>query len=349
MTLYTFLSHIVYAAGLFMISMLITRFMLHRARILDIPNERSSHDIPTPKSGGVAIVITFFIGVLIMLLVSKRVMIGKWHFLGFVISALLIAGISFYDDLKNRPYTVKLITQMFSICLVLAFGIVIDRIELPYPWAEHLGWWGYLLTFVWLIGLTNAFNFMDGLDGLAGGTALIVSAFFGIITFSQGSNFVYITCYTIFAGTLGFLIYNVPTARIFMGDVGSTFLGFTFAVLAIIAARYDASHTSFFIMPLLFFNFIYDTVFTFFRRLMSGERVIDAHRSHLYQLFQRLGYGHLTVTIFHCVVTIVQGHAALWMIHVKGADRALVFLPFLIFQVIYSIIIIRAAKKARLI
>jgi len=349
MTSYAFFSHLLYAASLFVIAMLLTRFMIHRARILDVPNERSSHHIPTPKSGGVAIVVTFFIGVMIMFIVSTKVMIVRWYFFGFVISATLIAGISFYDDIKNKPYTIKLITQMFSICLVLAFGIVIDRLALPYSWAQHLGCWGYFLSFFWLIGLTNAFNFMDGLDGLAGGTALIVSAFFCIITFSQGSNFVYITCYTLFAGTLGFLIYNFPSARIFMGDVGSTFLGFSFAVLAIIAARYDASHTSFFVMPLLFFNFIYDTAFTFFRRLLSGERVIDAHRSHLYQLFQRLGYNHTTVTLFHYVVSIVQGCGALWMIHIQGVERILIFLPFLSFQILYSIIIFRAAKRARLI
>jgi len=102
---------------------------------------------------------------------------------------------------------------------------------------------------------------------------VIVSAFFCAITISQGSNFVYITCYTLIAGALGFLICNFPPARIFMGDVGSTFLGFSFAVLAIIAARYDNSHTSFLVMPLLLFNFIWDTFFTFLRRLLRGEPV----------------------------------------------------------------------------
>ena len=185
--------------------------------------------------------------------------------------------------------------------------------------------------------------------GMAGGVALIASLFFCAITFMQGSLFVYIMSYTIIAGTLGFLIYNFPTARIFMGDVGSAFLGFTFAVLAIVAARYDRSHTSFFVMPLLLFHFIYDTAFTFSRRLLSGEKVTEPHRTHLYQLFQRLGYSHPAVTVFHYVLSLLQGFAAVLMVNAPGDSRRLLFFaPFLAIEVIYSYIIIRSAKKAGL-
>jgi UDP-GlcNAc:undecaprenyl-phosphate GlcNAc-1-phosphate transferase len=133
-----------------------------------------------------------------------------------------------------------------------------------------------------------------------------------------------------------------------MGDVGSAFLGFTFAVLAIIAYRFDHSHTSFFVMPLLLFNFIYDTAFTFFRRLFRGENVIEAHRSHLYQLFERLGYGHRYVSYFHYMMCVMQGLAAVWMVRIPGGERVFVFLPFLLVQVVYTIIIIRRSKKAGL-
>jgi UDP-GlcNAc:undecaprenyl-phosphate GlcNAc-1-phosphate transferase len=199
-----------------------------------------------------------------------------------------------------------------------------------------------------MLGLTNAFNFMDGIDGLAAGAAVVVSAFFCAITYSQGSTLVYITCYTLLGGTLGVLIYNVPPARIFMGDVGSAFLGFAFAVLAIIAARYDRSHTSFMVMPLLLLNLIYDAFFTFVRRLLRGEKVWQAHRTHLYQLFTRLGYTHRTVSLFYCVMCVLQGLGAVWMVNIPDAARMLVFLPFLAAQAVYSILIIRAAKRAHL-
>jgi UDP-GlcNAc:undecaprenyl-phosphate GlcNAc-1-phosphate transferase len=348
MTFSAFLTHLAFASGLFALSALLTRLMLHRVRIMDLPNERSSHQAPTPKSGGISIVCTFLVGAAAIFFIGDKTRIREDYFIGFVFSAVLIAGISFFDDIRRRAFAAKLGTQLFSVVLVLAFGIVVDQLTFPRFGVVDLGWWGYPLTFLWIMGLTNAFNFMDGLDGLAAGAAVIVSAFFCAITFSQGSNFVYITCYALLAGSLGFLVFNFPPARIFMGDVGSAFLGFSFAVLAIIAARYDQSHTSFLVMPLLLFNFIYDTFFTFVRRLLRGERVLEAHRSHLYQLLNRTGRSHRFVTLFHYAVCIAQGIGAITMVGITGNQRMLVFLPFLVFQLIYTVVVMRRARAAGL-
>jgi UDP-GlcNAc:undecaprenyl-phosphate GlcNAc-1-phosphate transferase len=348
MTLAAFATHLLFAISLSCLSLALTRFMLIRVRVMDLPNDRSSHTLPTPKSGGIAIVATFLVGVVVIFLFAEKSLIRQDYFLGFVVSALLIAGISLYDDIHNKPFIIKLVTQFLAVFLVLAFGIVIDQVALPFVGPVTLGGWGYPLSFLWILGLTNAYNFMDGLDGLAGGVAVIACAFFCVITFSQGSTFVYITCYALLAGALGFLVYNFPPGRIFMGDVGSTFLGFTLAVLAIIAARYDRSHTSFMVMPLLLFNLIYDTFFTFMRRLFAGERVIDAHRTHLYQLFNRLGYSHRTVSFFHYTVCVLQGLAAVWMVNIPGTERTLVFIPFLLFQLLYSYVVITSARNAKL-
>jgi UDP-GlcNAc:undecaprenyl-phosphate/decaprenyl-phosphate GlcNAc-1-phosphate transferase len=348
-TVKAFLTHLAFVFSLVILCAFITRLMISRVRIMDIPNERSSHNAPIPTAGGIAIVLTFFVGVIIIALVARIAMINRLYFYGFAISALLIAAVSFYDDWKQKTYVVKLLTQLIAVAVVLAVGIVIDKLYIPF-WGEvSLNWVSYPLSFLWILGLTNAFNFMDGIDGLACGVALIAGLFFCVITFMQGSLFVYIMSYTLIAGTLGFLIYNFPPARIFMGDVGSAFLGFTFAVLAIMAARYDLSHTSFFVMPLLLFNFIYDTAFTFFRRLLRGEKVTEPHRTHLYQLFQRLGYGHGTVTFFHYGLCLLQGVAAVWMVNIPDGRRTLVFVPFLVIQMIYSSVIMRSAKKAGLV
>lgn len=348
MTLAAFLTHLAFATGLFVLSTALTCLMLYRVQIMDLPNERSSHSAPTPKSGGISIVCTFLVGAAFIFFVGEKTRIREDYFIGFVFSAVLIAAISLFDDVRRRPFSAKLGTQLFAVFLVLAFGIVIDQLTMPHFNVVTLEWWGYPLTCLWIMGLTNAYNFMDGLDGLAGGVAVIVSAFFCAITFGQGSNFVYITSYTLLAGALGFLVYNFPPARIFMGDVGSAFLGFSFAVLAIIAARYDQSHTSFLVMPLLLFNFIYDTFFTFVRRLLRGERVLEAHRTHLYQLLNRAGWSHRAVTLFHYGVCVLQGIAAIWMVSIGGSQRMLVFVPFLVFQAIYTIVVIRRAKAAGL-
>lgn len=348
MTLIAIFSHLLFAIGLLFISIIMTSLMLHRVRIMDIPNSRSAHSRPIPKSGGVSIVATFLIGVVIIFLIAEKAVIQQTYFYGFIFSAVLIAAISLYDDIKNKSFVVKLTTQFIAVGVVLASGLLIDKIALPSFGFVVLGWISYPLSFLWILGLTNSFNFMDGLDGLAAGVAVIVSAFFCYITISQGSAFVYITSYTVLAGALGFLVYNWAPARVFMGDVGSAFLGFVFAVLAIIAARYDSSHTSFLVMPMLLFNFIYDTFFTFMRRLLRGDRVVDAHRTHLYQLCSRLGYGHRTVCVFHYCTCIAQGMGAIWMVNIQGADRVFLFLPFLFFQILYSIFIIRRAKSSDL-
>ena len=242
----------------------------------------------------------------------------------------------------------KLATQIIAVLVVLWSGLVIDQVSFPSIGMLTLGSLSYPISFLWILGLTNAYNFMDGLDGLAGGVAVIVSAFFCFITFSQGSTFVYITSYTVMSGAMGFLIYNWSPARVFMGDVGSAFLGFVFAVLAIIAANHDASHTSFLVMPLLLFNFIYDTFFTFLRRLLRGERVFDAHRVHLYQLCNRFGYSHRAVCLLQYGMCVSQGIGAIWMVNIPGAQRIFVFVPFLLFQVLYSYFVIRRASARQL-
>ncbi len=345
MTNIALLSHLLFGFTLFLLSAGICWYLSRHPIIMDIPNQRSSHDTPIPKSGGIAIVCAFLVGVITIYAIADVATMRGYFFLGFVCSSLLIATVSFVDDLITTPFSFRLSSQALSALTVMAFGIVISELHFPWVGKLQLGLTGYVITFFWIVGLTNAFNFMDGINGMAGGTAIIVCLFFSHICFTHGSNFAYLISYTIAAGALGFLLFNFPRAKLFMGDVGSAFLGFVFASLAIIAALYDHSHTSLFVMPLLLLHFIYDTLFTFMRRLFSGEYVFEAHRSHLYQLFNRLGYSHARVTLFYWSVGIAQGLGCLWMVTIPDNRRVLVFIPYLVFQLLYSIIITRKAKK----
>lgn len=344
-----FAKHLIFAFSLFLTSAVLTWLMM-RANIVDVPNHRSSHERPVPNSGGVAIVLTALLGFSIVYAISVDTRIAEHRMIGFGLAALAIVVVGLLDDLgKLRTFKLKLGTQLLAAAILLAFDIVIREITLPFAGSIPLGWWGYPLTLLWVVGMTNMFNFMDGLDGLAAGTAVIVAAFFALITFLQGSVFVYILCYVLFAASLGFLVFNFPAGRIFMGDVGSQFLGFAFAAIAVIAAGHDAARTSLLIMPLLFFNFLFDTVFTFFRRLRAGEDVTQAHRTHLYQLFQRLGYSHVRVSLFHFAVAVAQGVGALALLQSQSGTRAFVFVPFFAFQAVYAWLIVRAARRRGLI
>jgi UDP-GlcNAc:undecaprenyl-phosphate GlcNAc-1-phosphate transferase len=343
------LTHLAFAGAIFACSAGLTYVMARFIRVMDLPNTRSSHSRPVPKSGGIAIVATFVVGSLIIYFYAGVARIDDRYFWGYVISAVLLAVVCFADDILQRAFVAKILAQILCTLLVLASGVVIKRLALPY-WGEvPLGGVGYALTFLWIMGLTNAYNFMDGLDGLAAGVAVIAAGFLCAIAFQQNSVFVYVSAYVLLAGAAGFLAFNLPPARVFMGDVGSAFLGFTFATLAVIGASLDLGHLSFYIVPLLLFHFIFDTVFTFFRRLLRGERVYLAHRTHLYQLLNQLGYSHRAVSFFHYALTAVQGVAALASLGLPADRRLLLFIPFLIFDVAYARWVLRRARVAGLI
>jgi UDP-GlcNAc:undecaprenyl-phosphate GlcNAc-1-phosphate transferase len=344
-----FATHFGFAAAVFAISAGLTGLMERVVRVMDVPNERSSHARPVPKSGGVAIVAAFTLGTLAVYVVADVARIADRYFWGFLCSAVLLSVVSFVDDVTQRSFAIKVATQVVCVAVVLATGVTLSRLYIPFAGEVTLGWAGYGLTFLWMLGLTNAYNFMDGLDGLVGGVAVIAAGFLGAIALWQNSNFVYLMCYVLLASTAGFLAFNLPPAKIFMGDVGSAFIGFTFAALAVIGANLDAGHLPFYIVPLLLFHFIFDTFFTFIRRALRGEPVHLAHRTHLYQLLNQCGYSHRAVSIYHYVVTVAQGIGAVLLVFVDLEWRVYVLLPYLGYQAIYATWVLRRAKALGLV
>ncbi len=309
------------------IAALLTRLLLRHLKNFDVPNERSSHTQLTPRGGGIAIMLAF----LLALIFSAQLPVDTRSFSGYLLAAFLIAAISLYDDFKRLSFKIKLAGFLLAMLLAIGSGNVI---------APGLGWW--LLTLLWMMGLTNACNFMDGLDGLVASTAVIAALFLAGIAFIQGSHSVYWMALSLAAATAGFLFYNWSPAKIFMGDVGSTFIGFTFAVLAV--ANYNEAQISYLVLPLLFFHFIYDTAFTFFRRLLKGENVFTAHRSHLYQLLNRSGFSHQRVTLIYAAMALAQGVIALWMVNHPAVAPLLVGLPLLLFYVFYAVWVLHRAN-----
>ena len=345
MSIYFFLSHIVFAVVIGVISAFTTWLVLRHLTIYDIPNERSSHTQITPKGGGIAIVVAFLAGILLIHIIGDKAPIYTRYFLGFFAGSFLIAGLAIIDDLRTVSFAIKLGGYILAILVAMWAGIVIDVINLPIFGEVHCGWGAYPLTLLWVLGLTNSYNFMDGLDGLAAGTAVIAALFLSLISFQQGSDFIYLASLILAFAAAGFLVFNWSPAKIFMGDIGSTFLGFTFATMAVIAARYDQSHTSLFVVPLLLFHFIFDTLFTFCRRLLAGEHVFLAHRSHLYQLLNRLGYSHKQVALFYSAMAICQGVAAVWMTKIPGPNRVIIYLPFLLLYLVCAVWLTAKAKR----
>jgi UDP-GlcNAc:undecaprenyl-phosphate GlcNAc-1-phosphate transferase len=219
---------------------------------------------------------------------------------------------------------------------------------LPWYGPVELGWLGVAITLFWIVGCTNAVNFMDGLDGLVGGVVLLASAALAAIAAHQGGWFVYAAALFLAAGFAGFLPFNLHPARIFMGDVGSQFAGFTLAVLAIAASRFDATQVSFTLVPLLIFGLLFDAAFTLARRAVMGDRVGAAHRTHLYQMAQRAGMPVRRVAAVHWGFVLVHAALAVLFLRLDATLKPLVLLPALAVQLAWALVVARRVRTAGL-
>jgi len=274
------------------------RVWAERHQVLDVPNERSSHTNPTPRGGGLAVVATTLVGWLPYALF----MCGEsWpRIAGYVIGGVLIAAVSWVDDLRSLPSPVRLAAHTVSALLVVAAIGHWQQVSVPPLGIVQLGWLGGPLTLLWIVGLTNAYNFMDGIDGIAGSQAVVAGLGWTVLGWLAGRPAVATLGLLVAAASLGFLSHNWPPARIFMGDVGSAFLGYTFAVLPLLASPADSRMA---VTSLLFvWPFVFDPAFTLLRRLRRGENVFVAHRSHLYQRLVIAGASHLTVTLLYAAL-----------------------------------------------
>lgn len=291
-----------------------------RGALLDVPNERSSHVRPTPRGGGLAIVLVTLGGWLLL---------GLWYganarvLVGYFVGAALIAGISWLDDLRGLSNRLRFGVHIVGAMLAVAALGWWQQVTLPLLGTVPLGGVGLPVTLLWIVGLTNAYNFMDGIDGLAGSQAVVAGAGWALWGVWQGQPLVAGLGTLVAASSLGFLGHNWPPARIFMGDVGSAFLGYTFAVLPLLAAP---AHSH---LPLaaaiLLWPFLFDSGFTFLRRWRQGENVFAAHRSHLYQRLVLAGHSHRRVTLLYIAFALGAVLAAgIWL-----ASHATIPLSFL--------------------
>ncbi len=317
----------------------ITWAMARWAVLVDVPNARSSHLTPTPRGGGLGILLAFAAGLVGLRAVAD--LPDQPGLIGLIVGAVLMGIAGLADDIRAMSFATKLAAQVVASVLAMAGGLVISVLYVPGIGAVELGSLGYVVTLLWLIGLTNAFNFMDGLDGLAGGTAAIAGAFLCAIAVLLADPAVASLGLLLAATSAGFLALNFPPARIFMGDVGSQFLGFAFAALGVLLARSDSTGTVILIVPLLLFHFVFDTAFTVLRRLRRGENLAAAHRSHLYQLLNRAGLTHRSVAGAHYAMAVIHGCAALWFIGAAPSQRWLVFVALLAAQSAYAVISLR--------
>jgi Fuc2NAc and GlcNAc transferase len=272
----------------FVIGLLGAEFVRRYARqlnLVDLPNQRSLHAIPTPRGGGVGIVIA----VIVCLLSTPP------SFRYLLAGAVFVAVIGWIDDSKGLSAGIRFFFQSFAAVLaVWGFSLYFTpRFEVLNLTLE--GPLLYLVSVLFIVWMLNLYNFMDGINGLAGGEAVTAGTALAVIAhFSNASLLSHIYA-VIAASSAGFLLLNWSKAKVFMGDVASGFLGFLFGALAIFGEMFGQIP---FAIPLILFSyFIADSGITLVRRLLRGQRVYQAHREHGYQQLVQRGFSHATISI----------------------------------------------------
>ena len=252
----------------------------HRLRLVDIPNERSSHTSATPKGGGIAIVIGVAAGVVIF---AGAGFGPKGQLVSLLAAVAAVAVLGLAADRFAVPPAYRLSVQVAVAAATAASVGVIGHLPLPSPLDISLGWLAWPLTILWLVTVTNFYNFMDGLDGLAGGQA--VASFLGIALAAWSLGAEQLSA-LLAAATLGFLVFNRPAARLFLGDVGSTSLGFAIAAMPLLAPA-DRRASAVLAVAIGLSLFLLDPLETLIRLARSGHKFGAAHRQHAYQLLSR--------------------------------------------------------------
>lgn len=307
------------------------RWSLRRG-ILDHPNERSSHETPTPRGAGLVIFIVSLSAYIGFGLYGLYGLYGlSW---GYICSAVVLAVVSWVDDLVSLSFINRMIAHSAAITLLVADVGYFDSITLPYWGNLDLGAFGLIITFLWIFGFLNAFNFMDGIDGIAGSQAFAAAVGWLISGLIVGNTFFLLYGVVLAASVLGFLIFNWHPARIFMGDVGSCFLGFTLAAMPLLSSQKERPQL-FFIAVIFVWPFVFDVIFTFIRRIFLKHRVWEPHREHIYQRLVISGSKHSKIALLYASLALAGVLCGILYLTFNGIYSSLV-----VFYIIASAILL---------
>jgi UDP-N-acetylmuramyl pentapeptide phosphotransferase/UDP-N-acetylglucosamine-1-phosphate transferase len=265
--------------------------------LLDVPNLRSSHEVPTPRLGGIAIILGTWAGFALL---------RPWGVWPLLVCAILIGVVGLADDLSNLHFGVKAAAQTLVASGLLFFYPPQILSNAPQGW----GIAAFAVGVVWIVALSNAFNFMDGIDGFMGGVALVNTLFLAALAGEAGAFLPALA-----GATAGFLVWNISPASIFLGDSGAYFLGFGLAAVTLYAPVTDVGWTplGFIACALVFTPLLFDTAYTLIRRLRTGagKNIFSAHREHIYQRITPTTGMHRRTSNIYYVASIVAGFAAL--------------------------------------
>ncbi len=316
-----------FSAGIFasVITPVFIRLAL-RFRILDAPNHRKIHKYSKPRVGGLAMFGVYFCLVLTLNLSSPLVRTA-------LVGSILITLFGFLDDLFTLNARVKLVFQLLVAFIttshILGFGMTIDRLSILHTHYVMLEWAAVPFTMLWIVGVMNAINLMDGLDGLAGGIAYIASLSLGLSSMLLGQYEAALLFFILSGVVFGFLRYNFNPAKLFMGDSGSYFLGYNMALLSIVGV-WNAESVMAFTIPFLVLGIpFYDVVTSIMRRIKNKRSIFHADGQHIHHRLINRGFTHKQTVIVIYLESTFLAIAALSLLLVNSNMAVLVFLLLL--------------------
>lgn len=281
------------------------RFLSRQPWLVEAPSARSSHRRPTPRTGGVALALGVLAGTVIIVLAEPALL----KFAGLFVVAF---ALGFIDDVRPLPAALKLLGQIVIAALfVWMFGAV-SSIPAPVLGDLPLGVAAPALTVFWIVAFMNAFNFMDGANGIAASAAIFALSALGVAAAGAGADAWAATSIILASATFGYLPLNFPKAQLFMGDGGSQSIGFSIASLAVLASSDSGGAVSALFIPTVFMPFLFDVAFTLAHRIARRRHIADAHKEHLYQLLMRLGASHAAVTSIYLGLVAISTLAAIF-------------------------------------
>lgn len=257
---------------------------------MDVPNHRSLHDTPKPRTGGLAVLISIVTGLFLLQQYIDEQLILILPYVLIVISA------AFIDDIISISAISRLLLQIIVAMAVALNGLVLESFIIPGLEISLPPAIGILITAFFIVWMVNLYNFMDGMDGFSGGMAIIGFGTFAILAYMKGDMSFALINLIVVAATLGFLVFNLPPSKIFLGDVGSTLFGMLVALFILWADTNDIFAA--WLGVVVFLPFIIDSTVTLAKRFLGGEKIWVAHRSHYYQRLVLSGLGHKRTLIF---------------------------------------------------
>lgn len=296
---------------------------------VDHPGVRTVHERPIPRIGGVAIFLSALSPIISVIFLNNNIGFAfravRVQLITLLGSAALVFAVGLVDDLKGLPARIKFLVELLTATALYVVGVRISRIAITDGWMLVLGGWGYVLTILWIVGVTNAVNLSDGLDGLAAGICSIACGVIALFAIHSGNVIMGVFMLALLGSLCGFLVFNFHPAKVFMGDCGSLFLGFVIAASSVMCMTKSAAFVGLALPALALGIPIFDTLFSMLRRFLERRSLFAPDRSHFHHRLLDLGLQHRHAVVAIYLATLLATGLGLFMMISENIGSLVVF------------------------